>query len=172
MSEPFIGEIRMVGFNFAPRGWALADGQLLPISSNSALFSLYGTTYGGDGRTSFALPDLRGRVPVQQGAGPGLSQYRIGSSGGAETVTLNTNQLPPHSHPLMAHEAAGNQVGPTGHVLAGGGRNANYSDQIPDTMLNDASVGATGGNQGHINMQPYLVINFCVALVGLFPSRN
>ncbi len=172
MSEPFIGEIKMVGFNFAPRGWALADGQLMPISSNSALFTLYGTNYGGDGRSTFALPDLRGRVPIHQGTGPGLSQHRIGSRGGAETVTLSANQLPQHSHPLTAYEAAGNKVEPGGHVLAGGGRNTNYSDQTPDTTLNAANVGVAGGNQGHTNMQPYLTINFCVALVGLFPSRS
>ncbi len=120
MSEPFLGEIKMVGFNFAPRGWALADGQLLPISANSALFSLYGTTYGGDGRTTFALPDLRGRTPIHQGSGQGLTERRIGSKGGAEYATLNVNQLPPHAHALLAHAGTGNQAAPTGHVLAGG----------------------------------------------------
>ena len=174
MSDPFLGEITMVGFNFAPRGWALCDGQLLPISQNTALFALLGTTYGGDGRTSFGLPDLRGRVPVHSGYGPGLSDRRLGEKSGAETVGLSQNQLPAHSHSLVCKNVQGNQPIPGGHSIAGDGTGmtADYHDQPPDTAMHASSIGNTGGNQAHANMQPYLCLNFCIALMGLFPSRN
>ncbi len=175
MSEPFIGEIKMVGFNFAPRGWSLCDGQLLPISQNSALFSLLGTIYGGDGRTTFALPDLRGRVPTHQGTGPGLTQRRIGQKFGQETVTLNVGNMPSHTHTAKLHgksdDAGTNEV--SGVVLANASENT-YADEDPDVEMGTGSVTLenTGGSQSHYNMQPTLCINFVIALVGLFPSRS
>jgi len=171
--DPFIGEIMMVGYNFCPRGWTEANGQLLAISSNTALFSLYGTTYGGDGRTTFALPDLRGRVPMHTGRGPGLSDQRLGAKGGSETNTLNVTQLPPHSHSLNALSTGATGGAPAGGVLADTGRDSIYSNSAsPDTSLNSASIGNAGGGQPVNNMQPYQVIRFCVALQGIFPSRN
>lgn len=156
--EPFIGEIRMFGFNFCPRGWTGADGQLLAISSNTALFSLYGTIYGGDGRTTFGLPDLRGRVPMHAGSGPGLSTYAQGQKGGVEGVTLTTAQMPAHNHTyVMLTNGMGNTDG-IPQRAGGGEQNIATSD--------------TGGGQSHENRQPYLVIRYCVALTGTFPSRN
>ena len=174
MSDPFIGQITMVGFNFAPRNWAFCDGQLLPISQNQALFSLLGTYYGGDGRTTFALPDLRGRVPMHSGTGPGLSTRRLGEEGGEENVALSQNQLPAHSHPLNCKNVQGNQPIPGGHSIAGDGTGmtADYHDQPPETAMHASSIGNTGGNQAHANMQPYLCLNFVIALYGLYPSRN
>ncbi len=167
--EPFLGMITPFGFNFAPRGWAKCEGQLLPISANSALFSLLGTTYGGDGRTTFGLPDLRGRAAIGFGNGPGLSNYAIGQKGGAEHVTLNTTQIPSHNHSanVVAEEADNNK--PSGNSLAA---SQIYRTQAPDAVLNAATIGNTGGSQQHENRQPYLAINWCIALVGVFPSRN
>ncbi len=173
MSEPFIGEIIMFGGTFAVRGWALCDGQLLPISQNQALFALLGTTYGGDGETTFGLPDLRGRVAIGRGNGPGLSDYRIGQRGGSETAQLNVNQLPSHSHSLRGHDAPGDTTSPSDASLAvdAGGQSASYSSSPADsTMLSD--VTPTGGNQSHPNIQPYLGIPFIIALVGIFPSES
>ena len=171
MSEPFIGEIRTVGFNFAPRGWAFCDGQLLSISSNQALFSLLGTTYGGDGRTTFALPDLRGRVSVHPGTGAGLSTYRIGQRGGAETNTLTVNQLPSHTHANnMASAAEGDSNDPTGKLLAKTDART-YTDTGP-AVASGGTSGSTGGGQAISNIQPYLAVYHVIALVGLFPSRN
>ena len=174
MSEPFIGEIRMVGFNFAPRGWALCDGQLLSISQNTALFALLGTTYGGDGRTTFALPDLRGRVPVHNGNGPGLSSYPIGTRGGVEAVTLTANQIPPHNHAANAAGPAGNSNDAIGNIWAddAGVSSATYSSAAATGTMRGNAIGNTGGGQAHENRQPYLAINFVIALVGLYPSRN
>jgi microcystin-dependent protein len=175
--EAFIGEIRMFGGNFAPRGWALCDGQLLPISQYTALFSLLGTTYGGDGRTTFALPDLRGRVPIHAGHGPGLSDYRLGQTGGQETVTLTTQQIPAHSHTASVSQAADSSVGtsdkPENMLPA---RNAASTPQYGTTAnVNmsgaSVSVGNTGGNLPHENMQPYVTVNYIIALEGIFPSR-
>ena len=183
MSEPFLGQIVMFGGNFAPRGWALCDGQLLAISGNSALFSILGTTYGGDGRTTFALPELRGRVAIHEGTGPGLSPRSLGSKAGAETTTLNVAQLPSHTHPTPASATGVNAVAspadtsnPTGNTLA----MANISKaEAPRVSLNAGSVdvaanttGATGAGQSHTNMQPYQTVNFIIALQGTFPSRN
>ncbi len=180
MSEPFIGEIKMVGFNFAPRGWAFCDGQLLPISQNEALFSLLGTIYGGDGRTTFALPDLRGRVPIHPGNGPGLSSYRPGQKGGVETVMLNAAQMPAHNHAAAgtakAVNGSGDNTSPSGNNWAALARENAYSDAAADgTMAADnvtVTVANTGGSQAHENRQPYLSITFCIALVGIYPSRN
>lgn len=171
MSEPFLGEIRMFAGNFAPRGWAFCDGQLLAVSSNDALFSLFGTIYGGDGRTTFALPDLRGRVPVHAGTGPGLSQRRLGSKGGEERVTLTANQLAPHNHKLTASSADANAgVGPAG-VLAVT-RDNSYGTVASGGQLAAAAITAAGGSQPHTNMAPSLGLNYIVALVGIYPSRS
>lgn len=180
MSEPFLGQIQMFGFNFNPRGWAKCDGQLLPISQNSALFSLLGTQYGGDGRTTFGLPGLRGRVPIHQGNGPGLLPKSIGSKGGQETVALNATEIPSHTHSATGNAKAaagrGNNTAPAGRTWAGLARENAYSDATADTdMMADnveVTVGNTGGSQSHNNMQPYLTVNFCIALTGIFPSRS
>lgn len=171
MSEPFIGQIQPFGFNFAPRGWALCEGQLLPISQNTALFSLLGTIYGGDGRTTFALPDLRGRVAISSGAGPGLSNYQIGQRGGQEQVSLsNPNQLPAHTHSLGCNRTAANSDTPVDAVPAvDEGATESYHTSSTDSML---PTGSTGASAGHENRQPFLVVNYCIALTGLFPSRN
>lgn len=174
MAEPFVGEIRMFAGNFAPRGWAFCDGQLLAVSQNDALFSLLGTIYGGDGRTTFGLPDLRGRIPLHQGTGPGLSPRRLGSKGGAENVTITTNQLASHSHDLMANKAAANQPAPQGHVLAAGGAVVGmvYAAATPDTSMASTAIAHTGGTQPHTNLMPTLCVNFIIALFGIYPSRH
>lgn len=168
MSSPFIGQIMMVGFNFAPRGWAFCDGQLLPIAQNQALFALLGTTYGGNGTTTFALPDLRGRVPIHKDQGPGLSNYSLGQMGGAERVTLTTNEMPTHSHSINASTNEATDTQPTGKYLATGNAYTNTAN----TTMNSNAAALTGGNQSHENRQPFLVINFVIALQGIFPSRN
>ena len=173
MSEPFVGEIRMFAGNFAPRAWAFCDGQLLPVSQNDALFSLFGTIYGGDGRTTFGLPDMRGRIPLHQGQGPGLSLRRIGSKSGAERVSLTTNQLASHSHDLNANPATAAESNPAGSVLA----DPNPGGRLYDQVTQDASAAATsitntGGSQPHNNMMPTLCVNFIVALFGIYPSRQ
>ena len=173
MSEPFIAEIRIFAGNFAPRSWAFCNGQLLPVAQNTALFSLVGTTYGGDGRTSFGLPDLQGRAPMHPGRGPGLTSRRLGQKTGVETVVLNDTQIPSHSHAARGSENAAVASAPADNYVArGAGRGVN-------TYLNaDTSVGAskellpTGGGQEHNNMQPYLAMYFIIALQGLYPSRS
>ncbi|BCX49741.1 microcystin dependent MdpB family protein [Haloferula helveola] len=172
MSEPYVGEIKMFAGNFAPRGYALCDGQLLSISQNDALFSLLGTIYGGDGRTTFGLPDLRGRLPVHYGSGPGLTNRNIGSKGGAQSVTLTVNQLPSHTHGGAVHcpDNAETTV-PVGAVPARPGHDL-YIDDAPDTSLNSAAVTNTGGSQSHDNLMPSLCVNFIIALVGIYPSRT
>lgn len=165
--EPFIGQIQAFGFNFAPRGWALCDGSLLAISSNEALFSLLGTIYGGDGRTTFGLPDLRGRAPMHFGTGPGLSPHNIGQRGGSETNVLGINNLPSHNHAIAAQEE-GDTDDPTGNVVAGDGTNA-FGTAADINLSNTAN---TGSGQAVNNMQPYLVVNYCIALVGVYPSRS
>ncbi len=165
MSEPFLAEIRIVGFNFAPRGWAFCDGQILPINQNQSLYSLLGTNYGGDGRTSFALPDLRGRTPVHVGDGHQLAQ-----KGGAETVTLTAAEIAAHTHAAQATSSPGDNPSPAGDILAGGADV--YGDAGSLTALRSGTVTNAGGGQAHNNMQPYLTVNFCIALQGLFPSRN
>ncbi len=172
MSDPFIGEIRMFAGNFAPRFWALCDGQLLAVSQNDALFSLFGTIYGGDGRTTFGLPDLRGRIPVHAGTGPGLSQRRLGSRGGSETATVAVNQLPVHSHPLQASTNLADEASPAGNVIAQPSAADLYFPIAPTNPMAAASVTQTGGGQSHPNVMPFLCINFIVALSGVYPSRT
>jgi microcystin-dependent protein len=168
--EPFLGQLSLFGFGFPPRGWAKCDGQILPIAQNTALFSLLGTTYGGDGRTTFALPDLRGRVPVHQGQGPGLSNYDLGEVLGAESVTLTTQQLPPHGHGIQGAATAASKS-PSGAVP--GYNDAGSSYGPPDgTQMANTMCQPTGAGQPHENRQPTLAMNWCIATEGIFPSRN
>lgn len=171
MANPFLGEIRMFGFNFAPQGWALCNGQLLPISQNTALYSLLGTSYGGNGTSNFALPNLQSRVAVHQGEGAGLSSYPIGQEGGTETTTLLESQLPAHSHLVKVDNGAGSLERPAGHVLARSSTNL-YAPTSDGLTLKPDAVTSTGSNKPFNNVQPYLVLNFCIVLVGIFPSRN
>ena len=171
MSEAFVGEIRMFAGNFAPRGWAFCDGQLLAVSQNDALFSLLGTIYGGDGRTTFGLPDMRGRIPVHAGTGPGLSQRRLGARGGAENVTLTVNQLPPHGHAMQASTNPADSGYPAGRVVANTDPLPIYNAQPADTPAG-TETGAAGGSQNHPNMMPFQCINFIIALFGVYPSRQ
>jgi len=172
MGTPYIGEIRMFAGNFAPAGWALCEGQLMPISENDALFTLIGTTYGGDGQETFALPDLRGRFPNHQGQGPGLSSYTIGEMTGTESVTLTVPQLPAHSHQANAG-AGGNDVSPAGNLWStdANGNTAAYSN-TSNTVMAAGAIGPAGGSQPHDNVQPFLVINFIISLFGVFPTQN
>lgn len=176
MSEPFIAEIRIFAGNFAPRGWAFCNGQLLPISQNTALFSLLGTTYGGDGRTTMALPDLQGRAPMHPGQGPGLTARQLGEIGGAETVTLNETQIPAHAHALRASNAAADEEGTTTAAdnVPGEPELANqlYGAASNLQTMSGSMVPEEGGSQPHNNMQPFLAISFIIALVGIFPSRS
>ncbi len=171
MSEPFVGEIRMFAGNFAPRAWAFCDGQLLAISQNDALFSLLGTVYGGDGRTTFGLPDMRGRLSVHAGTGPGLSSRRLGAKSGVEKVTLTVNQLPSHTHAYQGSTNAGNSNTPAGNVLAGRA-DATYIETPASASMSSNSVTNVGGSQSHTNLMPYLCVNYIIALVGLYPSRQ
>jgi len=170
MSEPFLAEIRILGFNFAPRGWAFCDGQILPINQNQSLYSLLGTTYGGDGRTSFALPDLRSRTPIHRSDGHPLAQ-----KSGAETVTLTTAEIPAHTHVTKASSSEGDNGSPADDNLsATSAGELFYRDPEAATMtaLRPGTVTNAGGGQAHDNMQPYLTLSYCIALQGLFPSRN
>lgn len=185
--EPFIGMIVMFGGNFAPRGWAKCDGTLLAISQYQALFSILGTTYGGDGRTTFGLPALRGRVPMHYGQGPGLSNHPLGQKSGVENVTLNTNQIPSHTHGINASGTLrvvredGNTAEPAGAAIANvspdttmayNNSTAPDADAAANSVVVSATATNTGGNQDHTNMQPYLAVNFIIALQGTYPSRN
>ncbi|MGO9238458.1 MAG: phage tail protein [Methylocella sp.] len=179
MAQPFVGQIMLVGFNFAPIGWAFCDGSLLSISQNTALFSLLGTTYGGNGTTTFALPDLRGRVPVGFGNGLGLTPYVLGEQTGSEIVSLTAAQMPSHTHMLGAQDATGNTLSPSGAFLARGEEPTNklnvniYSTSTASPVtLNPATVQPSGSSQPHSNIQPVLAMNYIIALVGIFPSRN
>lgn len=173
MSEPFVGEIRMFAGNFAPRGWAFCDGQLLAVSQNDALFSLFGTIYGGDGRTTFGLPDMRGRLPIHAGSGPGLSPRRLGSKGGAEEVTLTANQLPSHSHTINAVSTPASETGPgLNETLAQSvGYDAYVPSGSPESMASQ-NVSSVGGSRAHTNEMPYLCVHYIVALFGIYPSRH
>jgi microcystin-dependent protein len=175
MSEPFLGQICSFGFNFAPRGWSQCNGQLMSISQNTALFSLLGTTYGGDGVTTFALPNLQGRVPLHQGQGPGLTNRVIGEQSGSETVTLNSTQMPQHNHIVSANSTDSNPnaaKSPAGNFPGYNDAGPLWATTSNSVTMNPQMVNLAGGNQPHENMQPYLVINFCIALEGIFPSRN
>ena len=171
MSDPFVGEIRMFAGNFAPQGWAFCDGRLLDVSQNEALFSLLGTTYGGDGRTTFALPDLRGRIPIHAGSGPGLSPRPLGSQGGTENETLSINQMAPHSHPFQGTDQPAVSPSPAGNAPAKPARNA-YINEAPGSALAAGAVTSSGGSQSHTNLMPYLCVNFIIALFGIYPSRQ
>lgn len=174
MSTPYLGEIRMFGGSFAPVGWAFCAGQLLAISENDALFALIGTTYGGDGQSTFALPDLRGRAPVHQGQGPGISQnYTIGETGGVEAVTLTPQQMPTHNHNFNATQEIGQNGQPGNGFFAQVSTGQLYHEPFdPLVALNAGVLQSVGGSQPHENMQPYLAISFIIALEGIFPSQN
>lgn len=176
MSEPFLGQITVWAGNFAPRGWASCDGALLPIAQNTALFSILGTTYGGDGRTTFGLPNLNGRAAVHPGQGPGLSPYRLGQSGGSDTVTLTEQQLPQHSHPLAGSSASTEEEGTANPTDAALGTveatSALYGAPPPTSPMNAAAVAGSGGGAPHDNRQPTLAMTYIIALDGLYPSRS
>lgn len=176
MSDQFVAEIRIFPFNFPPTGWAFCAGQLLPISQNTALFSLLGTTYGGDGKSTFALPDLQGNVPMQSGQGAGLSDRFLGEMSGVDNVTLLVSEIPNHAHSVgRALGADGNQITPVNSVwaqsTAGRGNAALYKENPATGKINPVSLAPTGGGLPHNNMQPYLTLNFCIALQGIFPQR-
>jgi len=171
MSEPFVGEVRMFAGNFAPRGWAFCDGQLLAVSQNDALFSLLGTIYGGDGRTTFGLPDLRGRIPIHAGHGPGLSQRRLGAKGGAEKVALTVNQLPSHDHPATATTGTATSRDPVGNAPASALADV-YIDELAPIPLSPQAISNVGGSRDHTNLMPFLCIHFIIALYGIYPSRH
>lgn len=171
--DPFVAEIRIFPFNFAPKGWAFCNGQLLPISQNTALFSLLGTTYGGDGKSNFALPDLQGSVPMHPGQGPGLSLHDLGETGGSETVTLLQSEIPAHVHAIQASNQDATDQSPVGELYAGGtGGIAMYATPGAVTQLSPNALQPAGGSQPHNNMQPYLTLNFNIALQGIFPPRS
>lgn len=169
MSNPFLGQILLVPYNFSPRFWAFCNGQLLSIAQNTALFALLGTTFGGNGQTTFALPDFRSRVPIHPGQGPGLSPYVLGQQGGQESVTLITQQIPAHTHTLRANTGASNDTLPNNNYFSEG---SIYTTTAANASMNPASILPTGGSQPHPNIQPYLCINFIIALQGIFPSRS
>lgn len=172
MSEPFVGEIRMFAGNFAPRGWAFCDGQLLAVSQNDALFSLLGTIYGGDGRTTFGLPDLRGRIPIHAGDGPGLSPRRLGAKGGAEKVTLTVNQLPSHHHTLNASSTAATGNSPQDAFVGDSPSVDVFIESAPSVNMSSASITSVGGSRSHTNEMPFLCVHFIIALFGIYPSRH
>ena len=168
MAQPYVGEIRMFGGNFAPAGWMFCEGQLLPISENETLFQLIGTTYGGDGQSTFALPDLRGRIPLHQGNG-----FILAETGGAEEITLTVNQIPAHGHPMLATANAATDTAPSQSSVLARALSATvtpYGSDNPKGPLNASSVGVVGGSQPHTNFQPYLCVNFIISLFGIFPS--
>ncbi len=170
MGQPYVGEVRMFGGNFAPAGWMFCEGQLLPISEYETLFLLIGTTYGGDGESIFALPDLRGRLPVHQS-----STFQLGQTGGAEEITLTTQQIPAHSHPLLATTNPASATAPGASVTLGIAATATitpYGSDAPSTTLHPSMVGPVGGSQPHSNFQPYLCVNFIISLFGIFPSQT
>lgn len=171
MAEPFLSEIRMISFGFAPRGWALCNGQLFPINQNQALFALLGTTYGGNGITNFALPDLRGRVPIHEGLGPGLTSRSLGERAGSETVTLTTAELPQHAHPQAARGVAANLTNPA-NALPAQAQSPIWRVGAPTTVGTGALSTPAGGSQPHANMMPFLTIGFVIALQGIFPSST
>ena len=169
--NPFVAEIRMFAGNFAPTGWAECNGQLLPLSQNTALFSLLGTFYGGDGKSTFALPDLQGSAPMHQGSGSGLSQRFLGEKSGSETITLLQSEMPLHNHIANAKTSLGNSQTPAGQTWAGSNNAKQYVNTAPNTPMSPQALSPTGGDQPHNNLQPYLVVTFIIALQGVFPQR-
>ncbi|HEY0946473.1 MAG TPA: tail fiber protein [Opitutaceae bacterium] len=165
MAQPYVGEIRMFAGNFAPAGWLFCAGQLLPIAENETLFNLIGTTYGGDGESTFALPDLRGRLPIHQGNG-----FILGENGGAEAITLTVSQIPSHAHPLLASSDQANTPNPAGNVFAATQTATPYFDVAPSSALSPQTLTPVGGSQPHTNFQPYLCVHFIISLFGIFPS--
>jgi microcystin-dependent protein len=165
MAQPYVGEIRMFAGNFAPAGWMFCEGQLLPISENETLFQLIGTTYGGDGESTFALPDLRGRIPIHQGNG-----FILAETGGAEEITLTVAQIPAHTHPLLGVSANGSQASPVNALLANSTIVTHYAAETANVVMAPASVSSIGGSQPHTNFQPYLCVDFIISLFGIFPS--
>lgn len=175
MADPFVAEIRIFPFNFAPKGWAFCDGQLLPLSQNTALFSLLGTTYGGNGKSNFALPNMQGNAPMHPGQGPGLSLHDLGETGGSQTVSLLLSEIPFHPHTMRASSDAADNFVAVGNMLAkpvGRGNNLYSQTTTPLAALNDLALTPAGGDLPHNNMQPYLTLNFCIALQGVFPPRG
>jgi microcystin-dependent protein len=172
MPEPYVGEIRMFAGNFPPNGWAICNGQPLPISENDVLFQLIGTTYGGDGQETFNLPDLQSRVPIHMGTGSDGINYQIGDSGGVETVTLSTQQMPNHTHAMIATGSNGGPSTPAGNILANCTGVKMFVANAPTSPLNPKTVLSSGGSQPHENVQPYLAINFIISLFGIFPTQN
>jgi microcystin-dependent protein len=172
MADPFVAEIRIFPFNFAPKGWAWCDGQLMPLSQNTALFSLLGTTYGGNGKSNFALPDLQGRAPMHPGQGPGLSLHDLGETGGSETVSLLESEIPAHIHTMRAAPEAGEENDPAGAALGVTIGNTLYNNGSTLAALAPEALAPAGGDQPHNNMQPYLTFYFCIALQGVFPPRT
>lgn len=175
MADPFVAEIRIYPFNFPPRGWAFCNGQLMPISQNTALFALLGTVYGGDGKSTFALPDLQGNAPMHPGQGPGLSLHDLGETGGSETVTLLTSEMPAHSHAMNCRPTAAvpPQPSPVGNAAArSNSRPFSPTDVSPTGQMNFTAAGIAGASFPHNNMMPYLTLNFCIALQGIFPPRQ
>ena len=173
--DPFVAEIRIFPFNFAPKGWAFCDGQILPLSQNTALFSLLGTTYGGDGKSNFALPNMQGNAPMHPGQGPGLSLHDLGETGGSDTVSLLESEIPSHSHGLFANSVAGDTNGPSPQVSMTRSANATAYSATTNSSLVSMSgntLAPAGGDQPHNNMQPYLTLNFCIALQGVYPPRT
>lgn len=173
MSEPFVGEIRMFGGNFAPAGWAFCDGQLMPISENEVLFQLIGTTYGGDGESTFAMPNLQSRLPMHAGTGASGTTYQLGEQAGVESVTLTANQTPTHTHQMLSSSNIAQDTNPMGKVVGQtGGGTLLYIQDNPDTNMFAQTVTSIGGNQPHENLQPYLCVNFIISLFGIFPTQT
>jgi microcystin-dependent protein len=174
MADPFVAEIRILPFNFAPTGWAFCDGQLLPLSQNTALFSLLGTTYGGDGKSNFALPNMQGNAPMHPGQGPGLSLHDLGETGGSDTVTLLDSEIPAHSHSVLTSNQPGEDPSPSGEALARSVGASLYQTNVAQNLvtMSPQALATAGGDQPHNNMQPYLTLNFCIALQGVFPPRT
>ncbi len=173
MGQPYVGEIRIFAGNFNPNGWAFCDGAILPISENETLFNLIGTTYGGDGQSTFALPDLRGRIPIHQGTNPGTgTNYQLAESGGVESVTLSTQQIPSHPHSLLASGDVANVPNPGQNVIARSGQVSAFLNASPSVAMSNQFLVPVGGNQPHENLMPYLCLNFIISLYGIYPSQT
>jgi microcystin-dependent protein len=171
--DPFVAEIRIFPFNFAPQGWAFCDGQILPLSQNTALFSLLGTTYGGDGKSNFALPNMQGNAPMHPGQGPGLSLHDLGETGGSDTVSLLESEIPSHAHTLRASSDSADQPAPNSNrSLARSSGGFAWNPTFAQTIFSDSALAPAGGDQPHNNLQPYLTLNFCIALQGVYPPRT